>query len=302
MSEPFPPIYVVSGGTGASAEQVVYTVLAQFPDSSVPVITIPRVRELWQVADVVARAADCGAAIVHTMVDGELRQALIRQAEEQGVTAIDLMGPLIDRLAAALGQTPVAHPGLYRHLHQAYFDRVAAIEFALAHDDGRHPQGWPQAEIVLVGVSRVGKTPLSMYLSVLGWKVANVPLVPGVPTPRSLFDLDHRRVIGLDIEPELLVYHRQERQRRIGAHGTGTPVAGTTGPGAPRTGAPILGAPILGAYADPAAIRRELERARGVFEQGAFSVVDVTDKPIEASADRVVELVTHRMVEDARKR
>jgi regulator of PEP synthase PpsR (kinase-PPPase family) len=143
----------------------------------------------------------------------------------------------------------------------------------MAHDDGAHPQGWPQAEIVLVGVSRVGKTPLSMYLSVLGWKVANVPLVPelrqSLRSPPELFELDRRRVIGLSIEPGQLLAHRQQRQRRLGALGPS-------------------------AYSDPGAIYEESEAARQIFARGRFSVIDVTDKPIETTADEIVERVTRQ--------
>jgi len=109
-------------------------------------------------------------------------------------------------LANALGQEPLGHPGLYRRLNQVYFDRVAAIDFTMAHDDGQDPSGWSEAEIVLLGVSRVGKTPLSMYLAVLGWRVANVPLVLNLDPSPELFRLDPRRVIGLTMEAGQLVF------------------------------------------------------------------------------------------------
>lgn len=269
-----PPIYVVSGGAGASGEQLVHTVLAQFPQRQVPVITVGHVRRMEQVEQVVAQAVSSGGIIVHTMVEADLRAALTRQAEERGVVSIDLMGGLLARLSQVLGEEPLGHPGLYHKLHRAYFERVAAIEFAMAHDDGKNPEGWPQAEIMLVGVSRVGKTPLSMYLSVLGWRVANLPLVVGVPPPAGLFELDCRRVVGLTIEPGQLTIHRQQRQRRLGAPG---PTA----------------------YTDPASIYEEVEAARRLFRQGGFTVLDVTDKPIETSADEIIERVTHRLEAEA---
>ena len=169
-----PPIYVVSGGVGASGEQLVHTVLAQFPEHRVPVIVVPHVHQLAQVEDVVAQASTTGGTIVHTLVDAGLRGALARLAQRHGVFALDLMGDLLSRLADVLGQEPAEQPGLYRQLNLAYFERVAAIEFAMSHDDGRRPEDWPKAEIVLIGVSRVGKTPLSMYLSVLqGFLIKN---------------------------------------------------------------------------------------------------------------------------------
>jgi regulator of PEP synthase PpsR (kinase-PPPase family) len=168
-----------------------------------------------------------------------------------------------------LEQEPIAHPGLYRHLHQAYYDRVSAIEFSMSHDDGQRPGGWPQADVVLVGPSRVGKTPLSMYLAVLGWRVANVPLIPDVDLPPGLSQLDRQRAIGLTMEPGQLLFYRQQRQRRLG-----------TRP--------------LGAYADPSKIHEEIEYARAICRRSGFTVIDVTDKPIEASADEIADLITRR--------
>ena len=213
---PDPLILIVSGGAGASGEQLVRTVLAQFPDGQVRVKAINHVYHLPQVEEAVAEAADKGGIIIHTMVNANLRQALVTQAATQGVTAIDLMGQLMDALSQQLDQPPLEHPGLYRRLRRAYFERVAAIEFSMAHDDGKNPDGWGEAAIVLTGVSRVGKTPLSMYLSVLGWKVANVPLILNIPPQEALFELDRKRVIGLKIEAGQLLHHRQQRQIRLG--------------------------------------------------------------------------------------
>jgi len=252
MPEQPAPVYVVSGGTGASGEQVVYTVVAQFPDSGVPVVTIAHVRHRAQVEDAVAQAAATGGTIVHTTVNAELRRLLIRRAEEEGIVAIDLMGPLLQHLSVTLVQQPLGHPGLYRRLKQAYFGRVSAIDYAMAHDDGKDPAGWPEAEIVLVGVSRVGKTPLSMYLSVLGWKAANVPLIAEVDPPAALFQLDPRR---------------------------------------------RLGAPRLEAYTDRGAVAAEVEAARRLFRRAGSTTIDVTDKPIEASAHDVIGLITRRFAE-----
>ncbi len=241
-----------------------------------PVITVGHVRQVEQVENVVAQAEATGGIIVHTLVDAGLRNTLVRLAQEQNLVTIDLMGDLLHTLVDALGQEPVGKPGLYRELNRAYFDRVAAIKFAMVHDDGKNPEGWPQAEIVLVGVSRTGKTPLSMYLSVLGWNVANISLVMGIPPPPKLFQLDRRRVIGLSIEPGQLLAHRRQRQRHLGASGPS-------------------------AYTDPAAIYEETDFARQVFRRGGFSKIDVTDKPIETSADEVIRLITRRLKTESHK-
>jgi regulator of PEP synthase PpsR (kinase-PPPase family) len=263
-------VFVVSGGTGASGEQLVRTVLVQFPDSQVRVITESHVHHAKQIEETVTEAAKREGTIVHTLVDPALRQALVDTARRHHVVEIDLMGPLMRQLTTVLGQEPIAHPGRYRRLRRAYFDRVGAIEFSIAHDDGQRPEGWSQADIVLVGPSRVGKTPLSMYLAVLGWRVANVPLVPDLPVPQALLSLDRRRVFGLSMEAGQLAFYRRERQQRMGG----------------RT---------LGAYADPHRIHEEIEAARAVCRRHGFSVLDVTDRPIEASADEVVDLLTRRL-------
>ena len=141
-----PPIFVVSGGVGASGEQLVRTALAQFRGVGIPVIIVPHVREVAQLEKAVDRAAEVGGTIVHTLVDVDMRQALTRLARNRNVAAIDAIGRLLSHLSSVLGQEPAGQPGLYRQLRQAYFDRVEAIEVTMAHDDGKNTQGWSQAE------------------------------------------------------------------------------------------------------------------------------------------------------------
>jgi regulator of PEP synthase PpsR (kinase-PPPase family) len=264
------PIYIVSGGAGTSGEQLLHTVLVQFPEREVPVTTVAHVRRVEQIEDVVKQAATTGGSIVHTLVDTRLYHALQRMSQEHNVVTIDAMSDLLSHLSEVLDQEPLRQPGLYRKLHQDYFERVAAIEFSMAHDDGKNPQGWSQAEIVLVGLSRVGKTPLSMYLAVQGWKVVNVPLIMDITPPPELFRVDPGRVVGMKLEPRQILAHRQQRQRRLG----------TLGPSP---------------YADPLKIYDEVEAADRIFKQGGFSVLDVTNKPIEASADDVIRLITRQV-------
>jgi hypothetical protein len=247
----------------------VNTVLAQFSGDRIRVTTAPNIRYQEQIDELVGRARAEGATIVHTMVDAGLRCYLVAKAAEQGVAAIDLMGPLMERLSESLGREPLSQPGLYRKLNKAYFERVAAIEYTMAHDDGKNPEDWPQAEIFLAGVSRVGKTPLSLYLSVLGWKVANLPLVPGLESSTILLTLDRQRVFGLTISPGQLVLLRQQRQRRLGAPGTSD-------------------------YTDPQNILAELEYAEEIFRRGRFTVIEVTDKPLESTADEIIRLISTR--------
>lgn len=262
-------ILIVSGGAGASAEQVVHTVLAQFPNSRTQVITIPHVRLESQIDEVIEQAKTSEATLVYTLVDEKLRTYLKLRASTQEVMAIDLMGTLIDRLEKILDQPSAGQPGLYRQLNKAYFDRVGAIEYTMAHDDGKNPETWHEAEIILAGVSRAGKTPLSLYLSVLGWKVANVPLVPGLELAPQLFQLDPHRVFGLKVEAGQLLAFRQQRQQRLGVSGPSD-------------------------YVNPDKVLEELEYALRIFKRSGFTVIDVTDKPIESCADEVIRLMTNR--------
>jgi regulator of PEP synthase PpsR (kinase-PPPase family) len=133
----------------------------------------------------------------------------------------------------------------------------------MMHDDGKHKEGWPQAEVVLLGVSRSGKTPLSVYLAVLGWKVANIPLVPQIPIPQELFDLDPSRVVGLTMDPEQLLVFRRQRQARLGLQEPSS-------------------------YTDLEIIRDELRLAKRVYHEGNFQIVNMTDKTIEQGADEIL--------------
>jgi [pyruvate, water dikinase]-phosphate phosphotransferase / [pyruvate, water dikinase] kinase len=259
-------IYIISGGVGASAEYLVHTALAQFEHPSSRIVVVPGVRQPEQVEPVVAAAAESGGLIVHTLVDDVLRDAVIRLAEKHQVPALDLMGPLLGRLATMIGQPPLNQPGRYRQLKATVFARAEAIEWTLAHDDGRAPQDLADADIVLVGVSRVGKTPTSMYLAVMGWRVANISLVPQIAPPPQLFAIDRRRVVGLTIAPDQLAYHRSARQSR-------------------------LALPLGKAYSAPEQVEDEIEEARRLFRRNGFRMIDVTNKPIEYIADRVVEVI-----------
>ncbi len=265
-----PPVHIVSGGTGASGLQIVETALAQFPALQVPVVVRNHVRSLRQVEIAVKEAQADGGTLVHTLVDGRLRDALIRLGSRRGVVTIDLMGPLLEQVAAQTGAKPLEQPGLYRKLRKDYFDRVEAIDFAVAHDDGNKPDGIPAADVLIIGVSRCGKTPLSMYLAVRGWKVANVPIVKGIPLPREVFRIDRRRVIGLNIHYKQLLEYRKRREEQMG----------------------IVG---MSSYSSPHAVLEELEAAGKICREGGFGVVDVTDKPIEIIADEVLRFVARNL-------
>jgi hypothetical protein len=267
-------IYVVSGGLGTGAERIVRATLAQFQNVDVPVHIHKEVRDQAHIKTIVAAAADTNGLIVHTLVDTDLRSRLTELAQTYNVIAIDLQGSLLLQLTRLLNQEPAEEPGLYYRLREPYFKRIEAMEFAVDHDDGKRIEELHMAEIVLTGVSRVGKTPLSMYISTQGWRVANVPLMREVPPPPQLFEIDPRRVVGLNIDPGQLVSFRQFRQQRLGLSTQMT-------------------------YSKAEELYDEIEYARKIFRRGRFSIVEITDRPIEESAEEIIARVTRRLRESS---
>jgi hypothetical protein len=259
-------VFVVSDGTGATAEQVLNAALTQFEVAQVRVERRAQVRSEQEIQRVVQEAAKVGGSIIHTLVADELREAMLRMGRQRNIETIDLMGPLLARLSQQLAVSPTEKPGLFRQLNEDYFRRIETMEFAFHHDDGQRPHELPQAEIVLVGVSRTCKTPLSIYLAFRGWLVANVPIIQTVPLPPKLLDLPQGRVIGLTIDPQRLVELRRVRQKYLG---------GATGD-----------------YADPEHVQRETAYAQRIFQSHPdWPIVDVTDKPIEEIASEILTLV-----------
>ena len=272
-----PPIYIVSGGKGLAGDAVVQSILIQFPNNKVPVIISPNVVSTEKIDEVITQVLRTKGVIVHTMVDPEMRKLLISACNENEVTHFDLAGNLSDYLSDLLQIKPISKPGLYRLSHIDYFQRVEAIEFTLKHDDGQNAERINNADIVLTGVSRTGKTPLSVYLAMFGWKVANVPLIPGIPPPETLFKIDKDRVFGLTISVQYLIAQRGNRMKNL-------KMALETD------------------YIEPRKVRMELEYAETIFARAGFTVFDITNKPIESSANEILTLLTERFGRDKWKK
>lgn len=270
------PIYVVSGGRGIAGNNLVQAILIQYPDNGIPVIIVPQVNTEGEVFDAIMKAKTDGGLIAHTMVSPSLRKKMNESCQEFGVRCIDLMGELADYLDETLHVEPLNYPGLYREVNQQYYDRIESIEYTLSHDDGMSPERLNSAEIILTGVSRSGKTPLSVYLAMYGWKVANVPLVNGIQPPEELFKVDPNRVFGLHIGASQLIAHR--KKRLLGWNNHKDP-----------------------AYIDERAVREEIRHAMFVFDRGGFSVLNVSNKPIESTANEILNLMTQRFTFGGRK-
>ncbi len=258
-------VFVISDGTGETCAAAVRAAMLQF-QAPWRLRIFGGVRHESELRRVMAQAAESRALVVFSLVEGKIVTALQSQAERLGVTIVDLLGPLIAKVAQRLHTEPRHQPGLLHGFTDDYFKRVEAVEFAVRHDDGANLHTLVEAEIVLTGVSRTSKTPLSMYLAQRGYKTGNIPLVPGVDPPRVLLEMDPRKVFGLLIDPSKLKPLRQARVRAIGS----------------RT--------YTSAYTDAESMQTELEIARRLFRQRGWKTVDVGGRAVEENASRIVDL------------
>ena len=271
-----PHIYIVSGGKGHAGESVVEGLLVQFPDFKVPTSIVPDVLSEDDINAIILKAKNNNGIIVHTMVNKRVRSILINLCIKNNIPHFDLIGDLSDHLTVNLGVEPIQMPGQFRKMNQRYFERIAAIEYSLSTDDGMNSKKLSQADIILTGISRTGKTPLSIYLAMFGWKVANVALVKDIPPPEELFAVDENRVFGLTIDSSDLLAHRKRRVSQMGNFNSDS-------------------------YLDIRTINEELLYADNVFKRGRFTVIDVTDRPVESSANEIVNLIQDRFEIEDRK-
>lgn len=263
------PIYVVSGGKGVTGHIIVQTLIIQYPENKLEAKIIPDVCTEKRVFDVVKKVKEANGILAHTMVDSHLRIFLINECEKQQVKQVDLMGGLADIIENDLGLQSANTPGLYHRINARYFRRIKAIEYTLDHDDGLNAKNLNEADIVVIGVSRCGKTPLSVYMSTFGWKVANVPLIKGIAPPKELFEIDKNRVFGLDITQYQAIKLRKERMKNYGNFSNMN-------------------------YVDSKHVREELQNANFIFEREKFTKISVTNKPIESTANEIIGLILNR--------
>lgn len=255
-------VFIFSDGTGRTAEQALMAAMTQFPDSEVNIMLKGNIRNESEIKDYIREVAQQKGIIVHTLVSEKLREGLLRSARIHNIEAIDLMGPLLSRLSQYLENTPTGEPGLYFSLNQEYFKRIDAAQFAFTHDDGQRYYEYEKSEIVLVGVSRTFKTPLSIYLAYKGWFAANFPIVMGGEMPDELTNLPFGRVFGLTTQAHELSSLRLARQQYLG---------GSTGD-----------------YSSLENVRRELTFAQKIFNKHEWPVIQVTNKPIEEIASEII--------------
>ncbi|MGB2991069.1 MAG: pyruvate, water dikinase regulatory protein [Paenisporosarcina sp.] len=261
-------IFIVSDSVGETGELVAKAAVSQFrpglQDTSLK--RLPHIETIDHVIEIVQLAKIQQAIILFTLVRKTMRATLKKECALHGVRFIDLMGPLMDTLEEELNEVPFEEPGLVRKLDDDYFKKIEAIEFAVKYDDGRDPRGLLLADIVLIGVSRTSKTPLSQYLAHKRYKVANVPLVPEVEPPEELFRVDPEKCFGLVISPDKLNFIRKERLIALGLNDDAS-------------------------YAKLDRIKQEIVHFEKVVSRIGCQVIDVTNRAVEETANVILNKI-----------
>lgn len=259
-------IFLLSDSTGDTAMKIMRAALLQFQDEGALVTRYGNIRTPERIGEIVQEARKYRSFILYTFVSEELRQHLNESCEGTGIVVEDLLGPLMDKLSRFFNVAPQEKPGLLHQVDETYFQRIEAIEYTVRHDDGRLVGDLDKADIVLVGVSRTSKTPLSMYLAQESWRTANVPIILNKEIPPEVSQLDPNKVVGLMIDAHRLVEIRQARLARLGAKQSN--------------------------YADLQQVQEELKWARRIFDRHPdWKVLDVTRKSVEETAAEILDHV-----------
>lgn len=253
-------VYTISDSIGETSQKLLAAVTAQFPNlifnNSYRFSFVNKEEEL---VDILHDALKDDAVVVSTLVDNHLANVAKDFSKRTKLHYLDLMNPFFEIIKSKTGYTPIEKPGIVHKLDTEYFNKIAAIEFAVKYDDGKNPQGFLQSDAVILGVSRTSKTPLSMYLANKGYKVSNLPLIPEVPIPPILDNVEGQKIIGLICNPENLSRIRSNRLDSLGLSHSSS-------------------------YTNSERIYEELEYSKQVFKKHNAYVIDVTDKSIEETA------------------
>jgi [pyruvate, water dikinase]-phosphate phosphotransferase / [pyruvate, water dikinase] kinase len=263
-------IIIVSDGTGETAAQMTKAAMVQFGNHNVYFNRYKNVRNEAQIEAICDDAAMNQDLLIYTIVSPQLRAFLVNRAREKVIPCVDLLGPILVGLASYFGYEPKSIAGLLHDINDSYFERIAAMEYTVSHDDGKDVTGLDKADLVILGISRTSKTPLSMYLSHQGWKVANIPLIHGFEVPKEIYEIDQRRVIGLTIDAQDLATIRRNRLERLGQKQGGE-------------------------YADPDRVNEEIEYANEIFRKNRrWPIFNVTGKALEETASEIIKLMASR--------
>ena len=263
-------VILISDGTGETAAQMTKAAMVQFKRQRVQFTRYKKVRSEAQLDAILDDASIEKDLIVYTIVSPQLRGHLVEAARAKSVPTVDLIGPLLAGLANYFGYEPTLTAGLLHDVNESYFKRIEAMEYTIAHDDGRDLTGLEQADLVILGISRTSKTPISMYFSHHGWKVCNIPIILGFDIPQEVLKIDQRRVVGLTIDSEELARIRRARLQRLGQERGGD-------------------------YADLDKVSQEVEYVNELFRKHRrWAVFNVTGKALEETASEIIKLMSSR--------
>ena len=264
-------VFIVSDGTGETAKHSLRSALVQFEVIKVQTHIRSNIRSEEQIKEIIEEAHLVNGLIVHTMVTKKLRHLILEQGRLHELRTIDLMGPLLAQLSNYFENLPTERPGIYQKLSRSYFQRIEAIEYTLRHDDGQHVEELGGADIVLLGVSRTFKTPLSVYMAYRGWRVANVPIILDIPVPEIVFKLPPERVFCLTTISSRLSELRQARDKYLGG--------------------------FADKYSSRSYVKKELDYASRLYRtHPKWTVVSVTNKPIEEISSEILFNIRKRKV------
>jgi regulator of PEP synthase PpsR (kinase-PPPase family) len=262
-------VIVVSDGTGRTAQQALNAALTQFPGTDIEIIVHSDVSSPARLKKIVSGASKSGAFIVHTLVTDSLRELIIRESHDHNVETIDLMGPLLTRLSSQFIHEPSQQPGLFNKLNRDYFQRIDAMQFAFNHDDGQRTESLADADVVLLGVSRTFKTPLSIYLAYKGWFAANVPIVMGIEPPEIIGQIDPSKVFCLTTSASRLSELRKTRNIRLGGN--------------------------VSNYSEPEYVTKEINHALRYYQRHpGWTLITVTAKSVEEIASEILAIMSGR--------
>ena len=266
-------LYLLSDSVGETVLRVSRATTIQFENwSELEFRTHFNLVSKAQIDQIIAEARLHESCFIYTLVAEDLSSHLAELLAMHNIPALDIMGPALDIVGGLLESKPMYSPGLTYKLDASYYERIEAMEFAVRYDDGKNPRGFLAADLVLIGVSRTSKTPLSMYLANRGFKVANLPLILGGFVPEELEQVPKERIIGLTISAEKLLQVRQERLKE-------------------------LRLPPEVSYAQKGQIEKELQAADALFQRLDCQVIDVTYKAIEETASKISELLMRQKKE-----
>lgn len=264
-------LFILSDSTGETAVTMLRAALVQYAEKEINIVRCKNIRSEEQARSVVDDCFERRGMIVYTFASPILRKKTAELCVEKSIPSIDLLGPLINTLDHFFGVQSSSQVGALRQTDDLYFKRIEAIEFTVRHDDGKTFAELDKADIVLVGISRTSKTPLSIFLSHKGWKVANVPLVIESPLPPELFKIDQRKIVGLIIDIDSLQRIRKNRLEKFGQDAGGE-------------------------YASSQQILKEIEFAENLFKQNRrWPVFNVTERALEETASEIVRVIASRL-------